>query len=171
MFKTIRLDFNQQTWETSCKITKKCQNTNKINPFLGLPRCKNLWHFFFVLLARSGVWLLFNGLLALLFSLFYVIREFDKFLHRGWAQIFFPAAPLWSNILEECTTSELNTSDEEESRQTELIHVRELTFTPARSVNCRISGKLLRAFRSLLRRISASTCALVWRELRFFTAS
>ena len=52
---------------------------------LGLPRCKNLWHFFFVLLARSGVWLLFNGLWALLFSLFYVIREFDKFLHRGWA--------------------------------------------------------------------------------------
>ena len=49
----------------------------------GLPRCKNLGHFFFVLLARVGVWLLFNGLLALLFSLFYVIREFDKFLHRG----------------------------------------------------------------------------------------
>ena len=48
---------------------------------------KNLWHFYFVLLAPSGVWLLFNGLLALLFSLFYVIREFDKFLHRGWAQI------------------------------------------------------------------------------------
>ena len=36
--------------------------------------------FFFVFLARAGVWLLFNGLLALLF---YVIREFDKFLHRG----------------------------------------------------------------------------------------
>ena len=51
----------------------------------GLPRCKNLWHFFFVFLARAGVWLLFNGLLALLFSLFYVICEFDKFLHRGWA--------------------------------------------------------------------------------------
>ena len=51
--------------------------------FWCLPRCKNLWHFFFVFLARAGVWLLFNGLLALLFSLFYVIREFDKFLHRG----------------------------------------------------------------------------------------
>ena len=38
---------------------------------------------FFVLLACSGVWLLFNGLWALLFPLFYVIREFDKFLHRG----------------------------------------------------------------------------------------
>ena len=49
----------------------------------GLPRCKNLSHFFFVLLACVGVWLLFNGLLALLFSLFYVICKFDKFLHRG----------------------------------------------------------------------------------------
>ena len=38
---------------------------------------------FFVLLARVGVWLLFNSLLAILFSLFHVIREFDKFLHRG----------------------------------------------------------------------------------------
>ena len=55
---------------------------------LDLPRCKNLWHFFFVLLARSGVWLLFNGLLALLFSFFEVIREFDKFLYRGWAKLF-----------------------------------------------------------------------------------
>ena len=48
---------------------------------LGLLRCKNLWYLFFVSLALSGVWLLFNGLLALLFSLFYVIREFDRFLH------------------------------------------------------------------------------------------
>ena len=31
----------------------------------------------------AGVWLLFNGLLALLFSLFYVVREFDKFLDQG----------------------------------------------------------------------------------------
>ena len=53
--------------------------------YLGLPRCKNLWHFFFVLLARFGVWILFNGLWARLFSLFYVIHELDKFLHRGWA--------------------------------------------------------------------------------------
>ena len=51
---------------------------------VGLPRCKNLWHFFFVLLARSGVWLLFNGLWALLFSLFYVIREFDKMSQSCW---------------------------------------------------------------------------------------
>ena len=40
--------------------------------------------FFFVSLARAGVGLLFNDLLALslalLFSLFYVIREFDRFL-------------------------------------------------------------------------------------------
>ena len=40
--------------------------------------------FFFVFLARAGVWLLFNGLLALLFSLFYLIWEFDMtfLLHR-----------------------------------------------------------------------------------------
>ena len=76
-------------------------------------------------------------------------------------QVFSPVAPLWSNILEECTTSELKTSNEDESRQTELIHVRELTFTPARSVNRRIAGKLLRAFGSLVRRVFASTCALV----------
>ena len=30
-----------------------------------------------------GLVILFNSLLALLFSLFYVIREFDRFLHRG----------------------------------------------------------------------------------------
>ena len=53
----------------------------------GLPRCKNLWYFFFVSLARTGVWLLFNGLLALLFSLFYVVCEFDRFSHRGWALV------------------------------------------------------------------------------------
>ena len=35
--------------------------------------------FFYVLLARAGVWLLFNGLLALLFSFFYIIHEFDRF--------------------------------------------------------------------------------------------
>ena len=33
-----------------------------------------------------GLVILFNGLLALLFSLFYIIREFDRFLHRGWAK-------------------------------------------------------------------------------------
>ena len=33
--------------------------------------------YFFVSLARVGVWLLYNGLLVLLFSLFYVILEFD----------------------------------------------------------------------------------------------
>ena len=30
-----------------------------------------------------GNWKIENGLLALLFSLFDVIREFDKFSHRG----------------------------------------------------------------------------------------
>ena len=43
--------------------------------------------FFFVSLARAGIWLLFNALSALLFSLFYVIREFDRFLHRGRANV------------------------------------------------------------------------------------
>ena len=33
-------------------------------------------------LARAGVWLLFNGLLALFFSFFYVIPEFDRFLTK-----------------------------------------------------------------------------------------
>ena len=32
----------------------------------GLPRCKNMWYFFFVSLAGAGVGLLFNCLLALL---------------------------------------------------------------------------------------------------------
>ena len=69
------------------KVKNKLSRGNSDRGFLceilGLPRCKNLLHFFFVFLARAGVWVLFNGLLALLFSLFYVIREFDKFLHRG----------------------------------------------------------------------------------------
>ena len=66
------------SWDTSQDII--------ITILVGLPRCKNLWHFFFVFLARAGVWLLFNGLSALLFSLFYLIREFDMFLHRGWTE-------------------------------------------------------------------------------------
>ena len=38
---------------------------------MDLPRCKYLCYFFFVsYTARAGVWLLFNGLLALVFSLF-----------------------------------------------------------------------------------------------------
>ena len=83
---------------------------------LGLPRCKNLWYILFVSLARAGFWLLFNGFLALLFSLFYVIREFDRFLHRGWAQIFLlvghftncTGQNLWTgNTLKKITQDEL----------------------------------------------------------------
>ena len=48
----------------------------------GSPRCEDLSYFFFVSRSRTAVWLLFNGLLDLLFCLFYVIREFDRFLHR-----------------------------------------------------------------------------------------
>ena len=46
---------------------------------LGLPRCKNLWSFslFCHYCVRSIV----------LSSLFYVTREGDRFLHRGWAAI------------------------------------------------------------------------------------
>ena len=39
--------------------------------------------FFFVSSARAEVWSLFNGLMALFFSLFHIIREFHRFLHRG----------------------------------------------------------------------------------------
>lgn len=47
---------------------------------LGLLWCKNVCYFFFLVsLARALVWLLFHGLLALSFSLFYVICEFDRF--------------------------------------------------------------------------------------------
>ena len=35
------------------------------------------------LVIGAGVLLLFNGFLALLFSLFHVTRKFDRFLHRG----------------------------------------------------------------------------------------
>lgn len=38
-------------------------------------------------LTRDGFWLLFNSVLALLFSWFHVIRDFDSFLHWGWVQI------------------------------------------------------------------------------------
>ena len=44
--------------------------------------------FFFVSLARVGVWLLFNALLVLLFSLFFVILESDMLLHRRSQSIF-----------------------------------------------------------------------------------
>lgn len=55
---------------------------------LGSPRCNYLWYFIFVFLVRAGGWLLFNGLLALLFSLSYVIVEFNRFLHRRLAKRF-----------------------------------------------------------------------------------
>jgi len=41
----------------------------KLN-FWGFPQCKNLCNFFFVLLVCAGVWSLFNGIFALLFSSF-----------------------------------------------------------------------------------------------------
>lgn len=46
---------------------------------LSFPPCD----FGFVLLARTAVWILFNDLKALLFSLFYVTRRFDRFSHGG----------------------------------------------------------------------------------------
>ena len=52
---------------------------------LGLPRCKDLWNFFFVLSARGGVRLLFDVFLLFCFPLCNVICEFHRFLHRGWA--------------------------------------------------------------------------------------
>ena len=39
-------------------------------------------HNIFSLFLTARVWLLFNGLLTLLSSLLYVIREFDRFFHR-----------------------------------------------------------------------------------------
>ena len=47
-------------------------------------RCKNLWNFFFVLLARSRVRLLFYVFLLFCFPWRYVIREFHKSLKRYW---------------------------------------------------------------------------------------
>ena len=47
-----------------------------------VPRCTNQWYIFFLLLPCAMVWVLLNGLLAFLFSLFYVIRKFHGFLHR-----------------------------------------------------------------------------------------
>ena len=38
---------------------------------------------FLVSLACAGVWFLFDDPLAHLFSLFHVIREIVRFLHRG----------------------------------------------------------------------------------------
>ena len=74
---------NKKDCESKTIHLKNSANYTRAKP--GLPRYKNLWYFVFVSLARAGVCLLFNGLLALLLSLFYVIREFDRFLHRGWA--------------------------------------------------------------------------------------
>ena len=58
---------------------------------LGVRTCDSL-PFFFVRLCclffvrLCWVWLLFNGFLGLLFSLFNVIPEFYSFLHLAWAQ-------------------------------------------------------------------------------------
>ena len=68
-------------WYSPSKATLLCILYCKV-----LFRCKNQWYIFFVSLAHAGVWFLCNGLLALLFSLFYIIRTFDRFLQQGWAQ-------------------------------------------------------------------------------------
>ena len=47
-----------------------------------VPRCTNQWYIFFLSLPCATVWVLLNGLLAFLFSLFCVIRKFHRFLHR-----------------------------------------------------------------------------------------
>ena len=57
-----------------------CETKLNTMIWVSLPWCANLWSFFFVLLTRVGVWLLFSGLLAHLFCLFYIVREFDRFL-------------------------------------------------------------------------------------------
>lgn len=49
------------------------------------------------------MWLLLNGVLAILSSLLYVIREFDNFLHRGMMSRFIfprlvPTAPIFLAI-------------------------------------------------------------------------
>ena len=52
-----------------------------------LPRCKDLYIFcLFRLLVLGFGCSSVNGLLDLLSSLFYVIRQFDRFLHGGWTQ-------------------------------------------------------------------------------------
>ena len=60
---------------------------------LGLPRCKNLWYFFFV---SHLLFFLGSIVLTSLFSLFYVTREFNRFLHRGWANLFSSRRSTWS---------------------------------------------------------------------------
>ena len=44
--------------------------------------------FLFALLARAGVLVLFNGLLALFFLFICVFREFETFLQLGWSIYF-----------------------------------------------------------------------------------
>ena len=83
-----KVDLGFEDWNDQLMVRLRDSDTisngvTRVSINCGLPRCKYLCHFFFVLLACVGVWLLFNSLLALLFSLFYVICEFDKFLHRG----------------------------------------------------------------------------------------
>ena len=53
----------------------------------GLPRCKNLWSFslFSWYYFPWLYWVDFS--VASLYTLFYVAREFHRFLHRGWAKI------------------------------------------------------------------------------------
>lgn len=68
----------------------KCVQFPNIN--LSLLGCKNLLYFSLALLTHAWVWLLFSGHFVLLFSLFYVIHEFDRFLHWGWARTAFSKA-------------------------------------------------------------------------------
>ena len=54
----------------------------QINTYSGFTSVIKTCHIFFVSLTSAGIWLSFNGHLASLFSLLYVIRECDRFLHR-----------------------------------------------------------------------------------------
>ena len=68
-----------------CRINHLC--TPSLSPQgEGLPLCKNLWSFSLFCHYYVRSIFCFDFFATSLFSLFYVTREGDRFLHRGWAQ-------------------------------------------------------------------------------------
>lgn len=76
---TINIELRPWNREDICVIVSSTKTA-------GLPWCINLWYlslFWYVMLWFS-YYLMFSG--ALVFNLFYVVHEFDCFLHKGWAK-------------------------------------------------------------------------------------
>ena len=122
----------------------------------GLSICKNLRKFFFVLLARGVVRLLFDVFLLFCFPLCYVICEFHRFLHQGWAHI-------WP-------TDETDAHVNKGTQNNGECHIFIMTYKILSSVNSgwALGGRFAFIFVISPGHLTATFCHLLWKICQFF---